>query len=83
MLSKRPQGSLPGNTEPNPRGQVKAVTLRSGRELHSDTIRVPGVVKEQGVEVRQDRVTENDQATTQDKERSLIRRKIQERPRHQ
>ncbi|XP_027351012.1 uncharacterized protein LOC113862053 [Abrus precatorius] len=33
LLSKRPQGSLPGNTETNPREQVNAVTLRSGRTL--------------------------------------------------
>src|SRR5262245_16941460 len=32
MLSKRPQGSLPGNTETNPREYVKALTLRSGKE---------------------------------------------------
>ncbi|XP_027348121.1 uncharacterized protein LOC113859587 [Abrus precatorius] len=33
LLSERPQGSLPGNTETNPREQVNAVTLRSGRTL--------------------------------------------------
>ncbi|XP_027333518.1 uncharacterized protein LOC113848267 [Abrus precatorius] len=33
LLSERPQGSLPNNTETNPREQVNAVTLRSGRTL--------------------------------------------------
>ncbi|XP_027347997.1 uncharacterized protein LOC113859415 [Abrus precatorius] len=33
LLSERPQGSLPSNTETNPREQVNAVTLRSGRTL--------------------------------------------------
>ena len=32
-LAERPQGSLPSNTETNPREQVKAITLRSGKEV--------------------------------------------------
>ena len=32
-LSRRPQGALPSNTEKNPREEVNAVTLRSGKEL--------------------------------------------------
>ena len=32
-LLERPQGSLPSNTETNPREHVKAITLRSGREV--------------------------------------------------
>ena len=32
-LSRRPQGGLPSNTEKNPREEVNAVTLRSGKEL--------------------------------------------------
>ncbi|XP_021994444.1 uncharacterized protein LOC110891080 [Helianthus annuus] len=36
MLSERPQGSLPGNTEPNPRGHVNAVTTRSGKTTGPD-----------------------------------------------
>ncbi|KAG8486462.1 hypothetical protein CXB51_019744 [Gossypium anomalum] len=31
MILERPQGSLPSNTEPNPKEHVKAVTLRSGK----------------------------------------------------
>ena len=37
ILTERQQGSLPSNSEKNPRGEgkehVKAITLRSGREL--------------------------------------------------
>lgn len=33
MISERPQGSLPSNTETNPKKQVQAITLRSGKEL--------------------------------------------------
>ena len=32
-LSRRPQGGLPSNTDKNPREEVNAVTLRSGKEL--------------------------------------------------
>ncbi|KAK8935601.1 hypothetical protein KSP39_PZI013849 [Platanthera zijinensis] len=41
-LSLRPQGSLPTDTTPNPKGdnqQCKAVTLRSGKELESIPLR--------------------------------------------
>jgi len=31
----RPQGHLPGPPETNPKGQMNAITLRSGRELES------------------------------------------------
>ena len=37
ILAKRQQGSLPSNSKKNPRGEgeehVKAITLRSGKEL--------------------------------------------------
>ena len=33
LLTARPQGSLPSNTETNPREHLKAVTLRSGKML--------------------------------------------------
>ena len=32
-LSRRPQGGLPSNTEKNPKEEVNAVTLRSGKKL--------------------------------------------------
>ncbi|PPR83581.1 hypothetical protein GOBAR_AA37133 [Gossypium barbadense] len=33
MISEKPPGSLPSNTEPNPKEHVKVVTLRSGKVL--------------------------------------------------
>ena len=33
VINTRPQGSLPSNTVVNPKEQVQAVTLRSGKEL--------------------------------------------------
>ncbi|XP_010248013.1 PREDICTED: uncharacterized protein LOC104590935 [Nelumbo nucifera] len=35
-ISARPQGGLPINIEKNPREQVKAITLRSGKELRKE-----------------------------------------------
>ena len=40
-LSTRNQGALPGNTEKNPKEQVKAITLRSGTEIQT-----PKAIKE-------------------------------------
>ena len=33
MVSNKPQGALPNNTEKNPKKQVHAITLRNGKEL--------------------------------------------------
>ena len=53
ILTERQQGSFPSNSEKNPRGggreHVKAITLRSGRELA--TWGPPPVVREEGTEV--------------------------------
>ena len=53
LLTERQQGSLPSNSEINPRDEgkehVKAITLRSGRE--SATPRQPPVVREVETEV--------------------------------
>ena len=53
ILTERQLGSLPSNSEKNPRGDgrehVKAITLRSGRELA--TRGPPPVVREEGTEV--------------------------------
>lgn len=38
-LSK-PSGQLPGQTEPNPKGHINAISLRSGKELQEPTRRV-------------------------------------------
>ena len=53
ILTERQQGSLPSNSEKNPRGDgrehVMAITLRSGREIA--TWGPPPVVREEGIEV--------------------------------
>ena len=53
LLTERMQGSLPRNLEINPRGEgkehVKAITLRSGRELA--TRGQPPIVREEETEV--------------------------------
>ena len=53
LLTERQQGSLPSNSEKNPRGEgeehVKAITLRNGRELA--TLGQPPVVREVETEV--------------------------------
>ncbi|XP_048228256.1 uncharacterized protein LOC125369530 [Ricinus communis] len=41
MLAERQSGTLPSNIESNPRDHVKAITLRSGKEL-SSSIPIPG-----------------------------------------
>ena len=53
LLTERQQGSLPSNSEVNPRGEgkehVKFVTLRSGREL--GTSGQPPIIREVETEV--------------------------------
>ena len=41
MFSERTQGTLPSNTETNPREHVKAITIRSGKELEEVQPRKP------------------------------------------
>ena len=38
LLSNRPQGSLPSNTEVNPKEHIKAITLRSEKVLEQDQV---------------------------------------------
>ncbi|XP_021974301.1 uncharacterized protein LOC110869291 [Helianthus annuus] len=45
MLSERPQGSLPDNTEPNPRGHVNAVMIRSGKTMGPDKSDSPPITE--------------------------------------
>ena len=53
IQTERQQGSLPSNSEKNPKGDgrehVKAITLRSGRQLA--TREPPPVVREEGTKV--------------------------------
>ena len=65
MLSERSQGSLPGNTEINPREQLKAVTPRSGRELQVDKCRKSTVaVNEKKITDKNPAPTENDKSSS-------------------
>ena len=61
LLTKRQQGSLPSNSEVNPRGEgkeyCKAITLRSGRELE---------IPEQQLTVRELEIKEQDQSIPKD-----------------
>ena len=61
LLTKRQQGSLPSNSEVNPRREgkehVKAITLQSGREL---------VAMGQPLMVREMEIEEVDQASQKD-----------------
>ncbi|VFQ96719.1 unnamed protein product, partial [Cuscuta campestris] len=40
QLGVREQGNLPATTEPNPREQLRAITLRSGKELQGPEVKV-------------------------------------------
>ena len=57
MLSDRTQGTLPSNTETNPREHVKAIALRSGKELE---------------EVQPKKLAENDEAIQEKQEEKKI-----------
>ena len=61
LLTKRQHGSLPSNSEVNPRGEgkeyCKAVTLRSGRELE---------IPEPQLAVRELEIKEQDQIIPKD-----------------
>ena len=61
LLTERQQGSLPSNSEVNPRGEgkeyYKAITLRSGRELE---------ILGQPLEVREAEIKEEYQVSSKD-----------------
>ena len=52
MVANRTQGSLPSNTEMNPKEHVKTITLRSGKQLGEQQRKEP--VKEQVKEQTQE-----------------------------
>ena len=66
LLSERPQGSLPGNTEPNPKEQVKAVTLRSGKEMQSGKGGEPVTTKASEGDSTKERVAERSEENPQE-----------------
>lgn len=51
--SERPSGSLPSNTEENPSENLKAITLRSGKQVETRVEDGPSV-KEKRVAVEED-----------------------------
>ena len=53
-VAQRHQGNLPSNTETNPKEQLKAITLRSGKEIRSGEESKKEVVNTQGRENKND-----------------------------
>nr|GEZ58625.1 reverse transcriptase domain-containing protein [Tanacetum cinerariifolium] len=51
--------SLPSNTIPNPKGEVKAITTRSGMSYKEPPIPPPGVNQQKPVEVTKDTEPQN------------------------
>ena len=65
MLSERSQGSLPGNTETNPREQDKAITLKSGRELQFNKCgETPVAMKEKRTSDKSEAPKEDDKSSS-------------------
>ncbi|XP_062073591.1 uncharacterized protein LOC133777854 [Humulus lupulus] len=66
MLNNRPQGNLPSNTEVNPKEQVQAITLRSGKQIEQSSVQ-QSVVQNEGFgeksDIAEKRVTENHKST--------------------
>ena len=51
-VAQRNQGNLPSNTETNPREQLKAITLRSGKEIRFGNEIKKEVVETQGKKIQ-------------------------------
>ncbi|XP_062114137.1 uncharacterized protein LOC133825171 [Humulus lupulus] len=66
MLNNRPQGNFPSNTEVNPKKQVQAITLRSGKKTEQSSVQ-QSVVQNEGLGEKSDttekRVTKNHKIT--------------------
>ena len=75
LLTKRQQGSLPSNSEVNPRREgkehVKAITLRSGRELA--TMGQPLMVREMEIEEVYQASQKDQMQGEQPQEKKLLR----------
>ncbi|XP_022883158.1 uncharacterized protein LOC111399906 [Olea europaea var. sylvestris] len=61
-LSGRAQGTLPSNTETNPKEQVKAITTRSGVQLPEIHVKRPATVIEKAPTMDEEQVDELDKA---------------------
>jgi len=68
-LAERPQGSFPSNTETNPKKQVKAITLRSGKEVKRNISQEKTQEAPKAVEVEEEAPKEKEVAPPPDKRR--------------
>ncbi|KAA3488422.1 Pol polyprotein [Gossypium australe] len=55
LISERPQGSLPSNTETNPKEQLQAITAHDSEGLNEPELRQKKVVEEGTIKVRHDK----------------------------
>ncbi|GJY52633.1 hypothetical protein Tco_0443480 [Tanacetum coccineum] len=60
-LQERPQGVLPSNTIPNPQGDLKVITTRSGMTLAGPSVPSPSSSSSSSKEVERDPKTITDQ----------------------
>ncbi|XP_024024429.1 uncharacterized protein LOC112092450 [Morus notabilis] len=74
LVSRRTQGSLPSNTEKNPKEQVKAMALRSGKQLDEPTTKVT----ESNIQEDSTIIEEKEETTTQE-ERLNLNKKSKEK----
>ncbi|XP_037494643.1 uncharacterized protein LOC119370474 [Jatropha curcas] len=68
MMAARPQGTLPSNTEKNPKEQVQAITLRSGRELEDK----PAITLRSGRELEDNSRKEKKKEKEEEKKAPII-----------
>ncbi|XP_022857778.1 uncharacterized protein LOC111378774 [Olea europaea var. sylvestris] len=70
-LSGRAQGTLPSNTEINPKEQVKAITTRSGVQLPEIHVKWPATITEKTPTTGEEQVDELDKTTEENQIESL------------
>nr|GEX98332.1 reverse transcriptase domain-containing protein [Tanacetum cinerariifolium] len=68
-------GSLPSNTIPNPKGEAKAITTRSGMSYKEPPILPPGVEEQEPTE----ETTDTELPSTKDIQPPLVKEKIREK----
>ncbi|XP_052172200.1 uncharacterized protein LOC127788130 [Diospyros lotus] len=73
-ISERPQGGLPSNTERNPREHVKAITLRSGKELQSKEKDEERTKEEESQELEAKEAKEEDQELSTEKKGKVFKK---------
>ena len=82
MLSGRPMGSMPSNTETNPRKeQAKAITTRSGKEVKSPPF--PNFYTDNTVDdlqVTKEKEVESEKEAEKPKEAEIVKEKIPSKP---